>query len=92
VERDGDEATLSLVTLQTNLWYRRSYEMQVANGNWPEGRPAPRQPERWEDVRLVPADRFATFCAEIAALRVHEEPPAQGVGLDGMTVHGCERR
>ncbi len=40
--------------------------MQVANGNWPEGRRGPRQPDRWEEQQVVPSDRFVAFAEEIA--------------------------
>jgi len=42
---------------------------------------------------LAEEDRadLARFTEEIAALRVHQEPPSESVGLDGMTVHGWYR-
>src|SRR5258708_1511374 len=57
----GNPAMPSLAAPQTNIGYRRCYEMQVANGKRAPDDHPPREPERWEETRLVPPDRFAHF-------------------------------
>jgi hypothetical protein len=91
IQRTGDEATICLVTLQTNLWSWRCYEMQVANGKRTPDDPRPREPERRKETRHLTSARFSDFAEQLAVLRPAEIEDIPSATLDGMQ-RCCEHR